>query len=193
MIHCSYWAIFPFVLSPHSQIAIKLYAYGPSRYWRDGVRRLDIVVTFVGVVDVIMFGYDSRHYSSKSAVWWFHICNAVRCLRLLKAFAAIQVGATLSRTMMRILPAIANIMIIILSVCYALSLIGLEWYSGHGTDTSALTPDNPRLQNDTDWQAVSSVMQFNDLATAMLTMFEVANVVRLCMFVRLCVCRCSMF
>lgn len=156
---------------------MKLYAYGLSRYWRDGVRRLDVVVTAIGVLDVMFFGYTQRHYHSEAAVYWFHICNAVRCLRLVKAMAAIQVGATLSRTLFRIMPAVANILCIIFAVSYGLALVGMEWYSGPPGDVHALVPDNPRLANSTDWLAVAPVLQFNNLGDALLTVYQVANVV----------------
>jgi hypothetical protein len=157
-----------------SQIMVKLYAYGPERYWKDGVRRLDVLVTLCDLVDVCVFGYSHRVYSSTPARYWFHIFNAIKALRLMKAFAAIQIGVVLSRTMVRIFPAISNILTIIGAVGYALALVGMEWYSGWGPH--ALVPDNPHLANNAAWQALAAVFAFRDLGDSFLTVFEVAIV-----------------
>ena len=136
-----------------------------------------MVVTSIRLIDAFMFGYDRPVYESSFASYWFHFCNAIASLRILKAFAAIQVGVVMSRTLFRIIPAVLNLLSIIFAVMYAVSLLGMEWYSGPPYSTSALVPTNPRLKNATDWLPLASVMQFGDLSSALVCTFQVATVV----------------
>jgi hypothetical protein len=92
------------------QVALKLFAYGFSRYWRNVVRRLDFVLTLLNVVTTVV--YVSRQ--SESAGMLFRVTVAARSLRVVKMLSASRAGITITKTFFRILPALGNLWIILL-------------------------------------------------------------------------------
>ncbi len=79
------------------------------------------------------------------------------------------------QSVFRILPAVANFWMIVTSLSYFFAMIGMDMYGGADL-LSTLSPRNPRLAH-LPWRAVASVLNFDDVVSALLTMFEVATVV----------------
>ncbi len=59
---------------------------------------------------------------------------------------------------------------------YFFATLGMEWYGGD-TLTDSLTADNPLLVG-TKWHNYADVLGFRNIFDALLTIYQVANVVR---------------
>jgi hypothetical protein len=75
------------------QLFLKVFAYGPHRFWKNGVRRLDLLVTMLGVVNLLLFGARGH----KESALWFHISAAAQGFRLVKLIYANRAGITIAK------------------------------------------------------------------------------------------------
>jgi hypothetical protein len=60
---------------------------------------------------------------------------------------------------------------------YFFAMPAMDWYSA-SSGTSGLYPGNPLLKHNKAWLEVADMLNFHNIVDALMTLFQVANVVR---------------
>ncbi len=84
----------------------------------------------------------------------------------------------MTKTFVRILPAVGSLCMVLVSLFYLFTMFGIEWY-GIGDVTAQLSKDNPLLHG-TDWMANAAVLGYHNVVDGLYTTFQVRPVVRVC-------------
>ncbi|KXZ52367.1 hypothetical protein GPECTOR_9g411 [Gonium pectorale] len=106
------------------EAALKLTAFGPRSYLRDGWHLLDGFVVLVSTASVVLDFSDTRNISFMPVL---RVLRVVRVLRLIRSAAGLQ---KLMRTLIASLPALANVGSVLLLFLFIYAVIGINLFGG---------------------------------------------------------------
>ncbi len=151
-----------------AEVVIKLLVLGTHEYWENGFNRLDVVCMGFGVLFYIANGIAGQHALSPSIGITRNFALAIRFLRLLRLLTLFKTCQEILITMSRVLPSVLRLLFVLFFLLYAYAIGGMWLYNGQ------MTINNPALAV-LPWAQFASELNFDDFQSAVLTLFEVAN------------------
>ena len=85
---------------------------------------------------------------------------------------ASRAGITITKTFVRILPAVGSLCAVLVSFFYLFTMLGIEWYGVGDRITDKLDRDNPLLAN-TPWLTNAAVLGYHNVVDGLYTTFQV--------------------
>ncbi|KAF0689988.1 Aste57867_18632 [Aphanomyces stellatus] len=146
------------------ELLLKVVVHGMTKYWRSMKNRFDCVIT-LGILAVDVYAYLPGNYDTIVVV---KVLLVARCLRLFRLIINIERYRVFCMTWFRLLPFGKNLIVIMFCAMYVFGLLGMQLFGGlisparfHAEFAdSAYTQDDYMANN------------FNDLASGMVTLFE---------------------
>lgn len=148
---------------------LRLFCYGPVRYWQNGFHRLD---TFCNVVGIAYYFYAGLQPPIEHQTV-FNVSLVVRAMRLTRIVQLWSMLLKIMRTVDRVLPAVLRLFVVFVSLLYCFATVAENMYADK-LDPEAAMPGQPL--HGTPWAAHAQQLTFQDFPSAMFTLFVTAMI-----------------
>lgn len=153
------------------EACLKITVHGFDRYWMNLKNRFDFVVTITTTV-VAVYVYIPNSVNSHS---WIHYVQMIRLLRILRLLFLVNSFRVIVRTFVRMLPDAVAIIKVFLCVMYIFAVVGVQLFGGV-INTDPTSPYSAKLASSDFGEADYYTNNFNDMPSAMVTLFELTVV-----------------
>ena len=165
----------PFFLALFSlEILLKLYAFGFRAFVRKLWNIFDTLVVSSAIIVSIVEAARGSHNASEVALDFLMVLRVIRIFRI---FHSIDRFKIVINTILHILPSMATYLGVLLVFYYSFAIIGMEAFGGLVNSQGNLQYcGNPLLQDSAFWKDNYCSNNFNDLFSALVTLFELMTV-----------------
>lgn len=144
------------------EVAVKVWAFGLCRYARSNFNKLDIIIAVAAIAGTVLeLSLDRARLEAQ----WSSAITFVRTLRILRPLRAIAGFGTTVKAFLDILPVLGQYLTVLVAVFYAFGIVGVGAFAG------VLQPSNARVAASSYGVAGFYAYNFDDLGSAMTSLF----------------------
>ncbi|CAI9089403.1 OLC1v1023968C1 [Oldenlandia corymbosa var. corymbosa] len=148
------------------EMLLKIYAYGPENYWRDGQNRFDCIVTLVIVIGETTTFVAPNGLTFLSNGEWIRYLLIARMLRLIRLLMHVRQYRAFVATFLTLIPSLMPYLGTIFCVMCIYCSIGVQVFGG------TVYAGNPKLEGTELYEDDYLLFNFNDYANGMVTLFN---------------------
>lgn len=148
------------------EMLLKIYAYGFSNYWRDGLNKFDFTITCIIVVGETLTFLLPNSVPIISNEEWIRYLLIARLLRLIRLLVHVDRYRVIISTFLKLIPRLTPYLGMIFCLMCIYCSLGVQLFGGLVSNYNETLETTDLYEND------YLVHNFNDYPTGMVTLFE---------------------
>lgn len=148
------------------EMLLKIYAYGFSTYWQDGLNKFDFTITCIIVIGETLTFVLPNTVPIISNEEWIRYLLIARLLRLIRLLVHVERYRVIISTFLKLIPRLTPYLAMIFCVMCLYCSLGVQLFGGLVSNYNETLETTDLYEND------YLVHNFNDYPTGMVTLFE---------------------
>lgn len=148
------------------EMLLKIYAYGFSTYWQDGLNKFDFTITCIIVIGETLTFVLPNSVPIISNEEWIRYLLIARLLRLIRLLVHVERYRVIISTFLKLIPRLTPYLAMIFCLMCLYCSLGVQLFGGLVSNYNETLETTDLYEND------YLVHNFNDYPTGMVTLFE---------------------